>query len=55
MKTTLFILYGGKSVEHEVSLKTAFTVIKAIDYSKFIVHPDLYYIRWVVVQLRKAA
>ncbi|SDT10862.1 D-alanine--D-alanine ligase [Paenibacillaceae bacterium GAS479] len=39
MKTNLYILYGGKSVEHEVSLKTAFTVIRSIDESKFEVFP----------------
>ncbi len=39
MKTLLFILYGGKSVEHEISLKTALTVIPSIDPSKFDVYP----------------
>lgn len=39
MKTKLYVLYGGKSVEHEVSLKTAFTVIQSIDESKFEVFP----------------
>ncbi|CAM4436584.1 D-alanine-D-alanine ligase [Paenibacillus endophyticus] len=39
MRTKLYVLYGGKSVEHEVSLKTAYTVIKSIDESKFEVFP----------------
>ncbi|MFC5650297.1 D-alanine--D-alanine ligase [Paenibacillus solisilvae] len=39
MKYNLYLLYGGKSVEHEISLKTAFTVIQALDYSKFDVYP----------------
>ncbi|MCD9026533.1 D-alanine--D-alanine ligase [Cohnella silvisoli] len=39
MKTILYILYGGKSVEHEVSLKTAYTVIQSIDQGKFDVYP----------------
>ncbi|WP_141501239.1 D-alanine--D-alanine ligase [Paenibacillus luteus] len=39
MKTKLFIVYGGKSVEHEVSIKTAYTVILSIDESKFDISP----------------
>ncbi|OBZ17327.1 D-alanine--D-alanine ligase [Bacillus sp. FJAT-26390] len=39
MKTKLYVLYGGKSVEHEVSLKTAYTVIQSIDESKFEIFP----------------
>lgn len=39
MRTKLFILYGGKSVEHEVSLKTAFTVIASIDADVYEVVP----------------
>lgn len=39
MQTKLYVLYGGKSVEHEVSLKTAYTVIQSIDNSKFEVFP----------------
>jgi D-alanine-D-alanine ligase len=39
VKTKLYVLYGGKSVEHEVSLKTAYTVILSIDVSKFEVFP----------------
>ncbi|MCM3749225.1 D-alanine--D-alanine ligase [Paenibacillus pasadenensis] len=39
MKTKLFIIYGGKSVEHEVSLKTALTVIKSLDESKYEIYP----------------
>jgi D-alanine--D-alanine ligase len=39
MKINLYVLYGGKSVEHEVSLKTAFTVLHAIDRNKYDVYP----------------
>ncbi|MFD2613970.1 D-alanine--D-alanine ligase family protein [Paenibacillus gansuensis] len=39
MKTKLYVLYGGKSVEHEVSLKTAVTVLLSIDESRFEVYP----------------
>ncbi|WP_028563908.1 D-alanine--D-alanine ligase family protein [Paenibacillus pinihumi] len=39
MATILYVLYGGKSVEHEISLKTAFTVLQSIDYTKFEVYP----------------
>ncbi|MDQ6420981.1 D-alanine--D-alanine ligase family protein [Paenibacillus sp. LHD-117] len=39
MKINLFVLYGGKSVEHEVSLKTALTVLGSVDQSKFDVYP----------------
>lgn len=39
MKTKLYVLYGGKSVEHEVSLKTAFTVLSSIDEGRFEVYP----------------
>ncbi|MBD2869729.1 D-alanine--D-alanine ligase family protein [Paenibacillus arenilitoris] len=39
MRTKLIVLYGGKSVEHEVSLKTAYTVIQAIDETKFEIIP----------------
>lgn len=39
MKTKLFVIYGGKSVEHEISLRTAFTVLGSIDREKFEVYP----------------
>ncbi|CAM3436782.1 D-alanine--D-alanine ligase family protein [Paenibacillus lupini] len=39
MKTKLYVLYGGKSVEHEVSLKTAVTVLLSIDEARFEVYP----------------
>lgn len=39
MKTKLYVLYGGKSVEHEVSLKTAYTVMLSIDESKYDLFP----------------
>lgn len=38
-KTTLRILYGGKSAEHDVSLQTARSVIHALDFEKFDVYP----------------
>ncbi|MFC4322054.1 D-alanine--D-alanine ligase [Litchfieldia salsa] len=39
MKIKLGLLYGGKSAEHKVSLQTARAVIKALDLSKFEIHP----------------
>lgn len=39
MKIRLGLLYGGKSAEHKVSLQTALAVIKALDASKFDIHP----------------
>ncbi|MBW7461201.1 D-alanine--D-alanine ligase, partial [Paenibacillus sepulcri] len=39
MKTLLYVFYGGKSVEHEISLKTAYTVMQAINESKFDLYP----------------
>ncbi|WML42666.1 D-alanine--D-alanine ligase [Neobacillus sp. PS3-40] len=39
MKTKLGLLYGGKSAEHQVSLRTAQAVIKALDLEKFEIHP----------------
>ncbi|MFC5699999.1 D-alanine--D-alanine ligase family protein [Cohnella faecalis] len=39
MNTKLFVLYGGKSVEHDISLKTAFAVIRSIDPARFDVYP----------------
>lgn len=34
-KTTVGLVYGGKSGEHEVSLQTAFAVMNAFDYDKY--------------------
>ncbi len=34
-KISLAILYGGKSGEHEVSLRSAYSVYKHLDYSRF--------------------
>ncbi|MCO7126723.1 D-alanine--D-alanine ligase [Sporolactobacillus shoreicorticis] len=49
-KTTVAVLYGGKSTEHEISLLTAFSVINAMDQKKYRVLPV--YIkrdgRWIV-------
>ncbi|MFD0710731.1 D-alanine--D-alanine ligase family protein [Paenibacillus sp. GCM10027626] len=39
MKTLLYLFYGGKSVEYEVSLKTAFTALQSIDLHKYTVYP----------------
>ncbi|MFS8652765.1 MAG: D-alanine--D-alanine ligase [Caldibacillus sp.] len=39
MKKKLIVLYGGKSAEHEVSISTAFSVIQALDFAKYEVHP----------------
>ncbi len=39
MKIKLGLLYGGKSAEHKVSLQTARAVIKALDLSKYEIHP----------------
>ncbi|AZB41371.1 D-alanine--D-alanine ligase [Bacillus sp. FJAT-42376] len=39
MKIKLGLVYGGKSAEHQVSLQTALAVIKALDSSKFDIHP----------------
>ncbi|GAB6087383.1 D-alanine--D-alanine ligase family protein [Alkaliphilus crotonatoxidans] len=39
MKTNIYVVYGGKSVEHEVSLKTAFSIINALDKDKYDVYP----------------
>jgi D-alanine-D-alanine ligase len=38
-KRVLGVIYGGKSSEHEVSLRTAFSIMEAIDYGKFDVVP----------------
>src|SRR3954453_23149507 len=39
MKIKLGLLYGGKSAEHQVSLRTALAVIQALDHEKFEIHP----------------
>ena len=39
MKIKLGLLYGGKSAEHKVSMQTALAVIKALDSSKYEIHP----------------
>lgn len=39
MKTKLGLIYGGKSAEHNVSLRTALAVINALDMNKFDIHP----------------
>ncbi len=39
MKTKLGLLYGGKSAEHKVSLRTALAVNKALDHTKFEIYP----------------
>lgn len=39
MKKNVGLLYGGKSSEHEVSIRSAFSIMKAIDYNKYNVVP----------------
>lgn len=39
MKTNIYVIYGGKSVEHDVSLKSALTVINALNKEKYDVYP----------------
>ncbi len=39
MKESILLIFGGQSSEHEVSLKSATTVINAIDKEKFDIHP----------------
>ena len=39
MKTRVVVIYGGRSTEHEVSLKTAMTVINALDRQYYDVIP----------------
>ncbi|MFS0724544.1 D-alanine--D-alanine ligase family protein [Paenibacillus sp. 1P07SE] len=39
MATNVYILYGGRSAEHDVSLKTALTVLQAVDKTRYTVHP----------------
>ncbi|USG63869.1 D-alanine--D-alanine ligase [Brevibacillus ruminantium] len=38
-KIRLGIIYGGKSSEHEVSLRTAYSIIKAVDADKYEILP----------------
>ncbi|WP_025025550.1 D-alanine--D-alanine ligase [Caldalkalibacillus mannanilyticus] len=38
-KRTLGVIYGGKSSEHEVSLRTAYSIMGAVDYDKFTILP----------------
>ncbi|WP_352418084.1 D-alanine--D-alanine ligase [Proteiniborus sp.] len=39
MNTNIYVVYGGKSVEHDVSLLSAFSVINALDKNKYNVYP----------------
>jgi D-alanine-D-alanine ligase len=39
MKIKLGLLYGGKSAEHQVSLQTALSVIRALNQDKYEIHP----------------
>lgn len=39
MKTNIFVVYGGQSAEHEVSLITAQTVIQSLDKSRYRIYP----------------
>lgn len=38
-KIRLGIIYGGKSSEHEVSLRTALSIMKAVDFDKYDITP----------------
>lgn len=55
-KSTVGLVYGGKSGEHEVSLQTAFAVMNAFDYNKYEIVP--FYITkqgdWRKGELRQA-
>lgn len=39
MKKQLAIIFGGKSGEHEVSIKTAFSILQSLNYSNYEVTP----------------
>lgn len=39
MKTNIYVVYGGKSVEHDASLSSAFSVINSLDKVKHNVYP----------------
>lgn len=39
MKKNIYVLCGGKSVEHEVSLKSATAILNALDKNKYSVYP----------------
>lgn len=39
MKTNVYVLCGGKSVEHEISLKSASAILNALDKKKYNVYP----------------
>ncbi len=39
MKTNIYVVYGGKSVEHDASLLSALSVINSLDKDKYNVYP----------------
>lgn len=39
MKTNIYVLYGGRSVEHEVSIISATAVLNSLDRTKYEVYP----------------
>lgn len=39
MKRNIYVLYGGKSVEHEVSIQSALAIINSINKKKYNVYP----------------
>lgn len=39
MKTNVYVIYGGKSVEHDASLLSAFSVINSLNKDKYNVYP----------------
>lgn len=57
MKKIIGLVYGGKSAEHDVSLVTAFSVMRAIDFSIYRVVPVYITLEgeWVVGEVRDDA
>ena len=41
MKQTIILLYGGRSAEREVSVLSAESVMRAVNYDRFAVKPSL--------------
>ena len=42
MKTNIYALCGGKSVEHDISLRSASAIMNAIDRKKYNVYHPIY-------------
>ena len=41
MKTNVGVVFGGRSVENEISVVTANQMIHAMDIEKYNIHPDI--------------